>query len=272
MGFFYLIEQNHRVGLAANLFGQHATFFVTHVSWRRSHQSAHSKFLHELTHINPNHGIVCIKQKLAQRFGQLRFSYTRWAQENEGTNGAIGLFKSCTRTLYGFGQLLNGLVLTNHPLAQSVCHGQQSPTLVFRHAFYGYARYHGNHRSDIVFGYHEFLIGRLRFPTCFSGFQIFQKAFLSVAQLRSLLKILAFHHFVLLNFDGLDLGFKIHNVCRNIDIADMHPCPRFIQNIDGFIGQMAITHVAHTQIHTGFNGLRRILHTVVIFVFIANIV
>ncbi len=52
MGFFDLIQQHQAVGLAADNFGELATFFVANVAGWGTDQARGSVALHEFTHID----------------------------------------------------------------------------------------------------------------------------------------------------------------------------------------------------------------------------
>ena len=183
----------------------------------------------------------------------------------------IGLLETRTRPLNCFCEFLNSLVLTNHALAKGIGHCKQSPTFILCHALHGDPCNHRNYRSDIVLSNEKLFGCGLGFPTSLGSFEFFQQSFFSIPQLGCFFKILTLHHLIFLQLNRLDLGLKIHNFSRHINVTDMHPSARFIQNIYRLVWQMSIAHISHTQIYTSFQSLRRIFNSMVIFVFIANI-
>ena len=97
MSFLNLIEQNHTISFPSNTFRQNSHIlalfksvprtkrkvkYISHVSRRRSNQSADSMFLLILTHINPQYIVRIIKQKPRQRFTQLRLPHPRPSQKH----------------------------------------------------------------------------------------------------------------------------------------------------------------------------------------------
>ena len=54
--FSTLVKRENRVWFVANLLGQLPTFFIPHIAWRSSIETAGCKFLHILTHIKADKG------------------------------------------------------------------------------------------------------------------------------------------------------------------------------------------------------------------------
>ena len=147
----------------------------------------------------------------------------------------IGLLETRTRPLNCFCEFLNSLVLTNHALAKGIGHGKQSATFILCHALHGDPCNHRNYRSDIVLSNEKLFSCGLCFPTGLGRLELFQQTLFSIPQLGGFLKILTLHHLVFLQFNGFDLGFKINDFRRYIDITNVNPRPCLIQNIDGLV-------------------------------------
>jgi hypothetical protein len=62
-----LVEENHRVGPAMHGLGQLAALVVAHVARRRANQPRHGVLLHVLAHVDANHGLLVVEEKLGQR-------------------------------------------------------------------------------------------------------------------------------------------------------------------------------------------------------------
>ena len=61
VGFFHLIQQDHAVGLATNRFGQVATLLIANIAGRRTDETCHRVFFHELAHVDTNQVLVRIE-------------------------------------------------------------------------------------------------------------------------------------------------------------------------------------------------------------------
>ena len=82
--FLDLVEQDHRVGLAAYFLGQVAALLVTDVARGRADQPGHRVFLHELGHVETHHGVFGVEQELGQGTGQLGLADPGRTEEEEG--------------------------------------------------------------------------------------------------------------------------------------------------------------------------------------------
>ena len=130
MGLLDLVEQHHGIGLTAHLFRQLAALLVTHVSGRRTHQTGHRVLLHVLGHVDADHGILVAEHGLGQGLAQLGLADAGGAQEQEGADGPLGVLQTHTAAADGLGHGGHSLVLTHHPLMQSLLQLQQALALV----------------------------------------------------------------------------------------------------------------------------------------------
>ena len=74
VGLFDFVEQHDGVRPAADGFGQRAAFFVADVARRGADQAAHGVLLHELAHVDADHGVLVVEQHLGQGLAQLGFA------------------------------------------------------------------------------------------------------------------------------------------------------------------------------------------------------
>ena len=74
MGLFDFVEQHHAVRPAADRFGQLAPFFVADVARRGADQAADVVLLHELAHVDADHGVLVVEQHLGQRLAEFGFA------------------------------------------------------------------------------------------------------------------------------------------------------------------------------------------------------
>ena len=66
-----LVEQHHRVGLAAHLLGELAALLVAHVARRRADQARDRELLHVLGHVDADQRVLVVEQERRQRPRQL---------------------------------------------------------------------------------------------------------------------------------------------------------------------------------------------------------
>jgi hypothetical protein len=106
-----LVEQDDRVGPAADLLGEKPALLVAHVSRRRSDQTGHVVLLHEVGHVDPDQGVLVAEQELEAsvlasrvlptpvgprkmkeptgRLGELRPVRDRWIARDHGVDGVV---------------------------------------------------------------------------------------------------------------------------------------------------------------------------------------
>ena len=85
------IEQNNGVGAAANGLSQLAAFVVAYIARGRADEASHGVLLHVLAHVDADHGVLVVKEEFGERAGGFGFAHARRPEENEGTNGPLGI-------------------------------------------------------------------------------------------------------------------------------------------------------------------------------------
>lgn len=90
--------------------------------------------LHKLTHVDPNHVPLVIKQELSQSFAQLGFSDTRRPQEDERTDRTILVLKPGTRTSDSIGNGRDRFGLIDHPAMKFCFHVEKFIPFCLQHA------------------------------------------------------------------------------------------------------------------------------------------
>ena len=128
---FNFIKQNNRIRVSAHLFTELTALFVAHIARRRTDHTGNTVFFHIFRHINTHHGIFIAKQCLCQCLGKLRFTHTCRPQEQERTNGSVGIFQPDTATAHCFGKSLDRFLLANDTLMQGFFQTQKSLTFFF---------------------------------------------------------------------------------------------------------------------------------------------
>ena len=94
MGLLDLVEQDDRVGPAADRFGQLAALFVADVSGRCTDQPGDGVLLHVLGHVEPDDRLLGVEHELGQRLRQLGLADTGRSEEEEGTDRPVRVGES----------------------------------------------------------------------------------------------------------------------------------------------------------------------------------
>ncbi len=94
MRFLDFVEKHYRVGMAADLLGELAAFFVADITRRRADQAGDRVLLHIFGHVDAQHGALVVKQKFRQSAGEFGFADSGGAEEDERADGALGIAES----------------------------------------------------------------------------------------------------------------------------------------------------------------------------------
>ena len=159
MGFFDLVEQQHRIRPPPNRLGQITPLFIADITGRRSDQSGDGVLFHEFRHVDADHGRLGIEQKLGQGLAKLGLADAGGAEEQEGAVRAIRVRQARARPAYGVGDRGYRLVLTHDPPAQCAFHAQQALAVALKHLADGNAGGAGENIGDFLIGNpiaHEF--------------------------------------------------------------------------------------------------------------------
>ena len=88
VGLLDLVEEHHRVGLAAHRFSELAALVVADVSRWRTDQPADRVPLLILTHVQTHDVLFAVEQRGGQRLGEFGLADPGGAQEDEGSDRA----------------------------------------------------------------------------------------------------------------------------------------------------------------------------------------
>ena len=120
MGLFDFVQQDHGVGPAADGLGQHAALFVAHVARRGADQPADGVPLHELAHVEADHGVFVVEHHLGQGLAQFGLAHAGGPEEDERADGPVGVLQAGAVAADGVGHGLDRLVLADQPLVDAV--------------------------------------------------------------------------------------------------------------------------------------------------------
>ncbi len=67
MRLFNLVQQDYRIGLSSNRFGQSAALFVADIAGRCADKPGNGVLLHKFAHINADHSVRVVEKKISQR-------------------------------------------------------------------------------------------------------------------------------------------------------------------------------------------------------------
>ena len=97
MGFFYLIQQHHRVGMFGNRIGEQPALVKTNVARGRANQARDRMALHVFGHVKPDQ----LKAQLqGELFGDLGFAHSGGAREQKRANGLVARAQTGPCQLY----------------------------------------------------------------------------------------------------------------------------------------------------------------------------
>ena len=90
MGLFDLVEEDHGVGLAADLLRQLARLVIAHIARRRAHDPGHGVLLHKLGHIQTDQRVGGVEQVLRQALDQLGLAHAGGTHKDEADRLMLG--------------------------------------------------------------------------------------------------------------------------------------------------------------------------------------
>ena len=86
---------------------------------------------HELRHIDLDERVLAPKHELGERFRQLALANPGGAEEDERTDGALGVFQARASAPDGFGHIADRFILSDDARVQVLFHLEQ-PLALFR--------------------------------------------------------------------------------------------------------------------------------------------
>jgi len=147
VGLFHFVQEDHRVGLAADGFSEYAAFAVADVSGRRAFQRGDGVGFLKLAHGDGDHVVLAAIEEVGDGEGGFGFTDAGGADEHEDADGLIGIFHLGFRDLNTLSDGLEGVILADDALAKLGGEIKHGLNLVFEHFAHGDA---GPGRDDFT--------------------------------------------------------------------------------------------------------------------------
>src|SRR5215213_139280 len=270
VGLLDLVEQQHRVGLAAHGLGQLTALVVADVSGWRADQAADRVLLHVLGHVDADHRLLVAEEELGERAGELGLADPGGAEEDERAGRALRVLQAGAGAADRLRDGGDRDLLADHALVEFLLHADQ---------FLGLGlgeledRDTGPHRDDVgdlfFADFRPVAVLALR-PLVFELALAGRELALGVAQVGGLLELLRFDRALLLAPRRLDFLLEVAVDGRRAHRLDPHPRGGLIDQVDRLVGQEAVGDVAVGELGGGAQGLVGDRHPVVLFVALAQ--
>ena len=208
MGLFHFIKEDDTIGMAADGFGELASLVVADVSGRCPDQTGDAEFFHVFGHIDPDHVLFIVEERLGQGLGQLGLADAGGAEEEEGSEGPVGVLDPRTGAEDGFGHLADGFILADDTAVQLVLEMEELFALAFHKLGHGDTGPAADDPGDFLFG--DLIPQEAVFAAAFlgNGFFLFQLLLqlrqLAVLQLGGAVQIVGALRLLDFGVDALD--------------------------------------------------------------------
>src|ERR1700736_2185632 len=116
------VKQHDTVWFAAHPLAELAPLFVPDIGGRCADQPGNGVLLHVLAHVESNHRVFVIEQKLGQRATQFGLPHSSRTEEDEGTNWPIFVLQTSSGATYRIGNRPDRFALSDHSLSETLFH------------------------------------------------------------------------------------------------------------------------------------------------------
>ena len=249
VGFFDFVKKDHTVRAAADLFRKLTTFFIADVARRRADETAGGEFFHVFRHVDLDQRFRISKHELGEIASKVGFANACRAEEKERADGATWVLEVGTGATQCLGNRAHGFVLADDACLQLVFHLEQLLGLGFLHA----AEWHTSPLRDnghdvFVIDLDDRFLG-LCAPSLQGIFEVFLGIFFFIAHGSGFLEVLLGDGGEFVAIDLLDFRFQFFDHGWASHLGNTSTRARFIENIDGFVGQIASREIACSQFH-----------------------
>ena len=116
------------------MLGQLPALFISDVPGRRADHARDGVLFHVFGHVDPNHRLLVVEEKLGQRSRQLGLAHTGRPQVDERADGTPGVAQTRAVAANGVRYMRQGFFLADDALSQPVLHMNQLLHLALEHA------------------------------------------------------------------------------------------------------------------------------------------
>ena len=257
VGLLDLVEQQHRVGLAAHGLGQLAALVVADVAGRRADEPRDRVLLHVLGHVDADHRVLVAEQELGQRPGELGLADPRGAEEDERAGGALRVLDPGARAADRLRDGLDRDVLADHPLVELLLHPDELLGLGLGELEDGDPGPHRDDVGDLLLADRGALAALAGVPLVLELALLVGQLALVVAQVGGLLELLRLDRRLLGAPRLLDLLLEVAVDRRLGHRLDPHPRRGLVDQVDRLVGQEAVGDVAVGELGRGARARRR---------------
>ena len=131
IGLLDLVEQDHRVGIAAHGLGQLAALVIADVAGRRADEPGDAVALHVFGHVDAHHLAFVVEQLGGQGLGQLGLADAGRPEEEERALRLVGIAQSGARAHDGVGDRVDRFILADDAFVQPFGQRQQPRAIAF---------------------------------------------------------------------------------------------------------------------------------------------
>ena len=264
MGLLDLIEQDNGIRTFAQRSGELPLLLIADVAWRRSDQARHIVSLHELRHVQLDQRTLAAKHEFGQSLSTESLAHARWPQEDKGSDGTPGVFETCPCPPQGFGESTDCLLLSHHPLVQHFFHMEQLLRFLAGDAGHRDAGPHSHHLGDVVGGDGQMSLIVLPFQP--QLVDLGSQPLLGIAQIGGHGKVPTLEGLFTLLTQRTKIGEGLFQIRVGWSFVHAHPRSSLINDVNGLIGQVAISHISSRQPGRALHGLISYDHLMVFLV------
>ena len=245
MRLFDFVEEYHRIGFAADLFGELTARVVEpDVSRRRADELADRMLFHEFAHVQADHQPFIAEHRRRERLGKLRFAHARGADEDERTDRSVRVFEPRAGAADRLCNGGNSFLLPDHPLVQLILEMQKPLALLLGELDDGNTRPARDDFGDILRADRRVAFAAVFLPVGADGFDLPFRLFDLLQDILGGEEVVLAHRLILFGNEPLDLLFLFLDA-RGAVVA-VEPCAacRLVNEVDRLIRQKAVGDVA----------------------------
>ncbi len=148
MGLLDFIEQDHRIGPAADCFRQHTAFAVTDVSGRRTLQSGHGMRFLKLRHVDGDDVLLTAVKQVGERQRGFGLTDATGSHQQERSHRLVGIVERGARGADALGDSGDSEILPDNAFVHVIFEIQHDADLILHHFADGDSGPAGDHFAD----------------------------------------------------------------------------------------------------------------------------